>query len=50
MSKAPVRTVFIGNIPFDATDEQMKDIFGEVGVIAYFRYALLLACWRVFDW
>ena len=26
-----VRSVFVGNIPYEATEEKLKDIFSEVG-------------------
>lgn len=31
------RTVFVGNIPYDATEEQLVDIFQEVGPVVSFR-------------
>jgi len=31
------RSVFVGNIPYEATEEQLKDIFSEVGVVVSFR-------------
>ena len=31
------RSVFVGNIPYEATEEQLKDIFSEVGVVMSFR-------------
>lgn len=37
MSKVPSRVVFIGNIPFDLSEEQLIDIFKEVGPITNFR-------------
>lgn len=36
-SKVPTRVVFIGNIPFDLSEEQLIDIFKEVGPITNFR-------------
>lgn len=36
-AKAPSRVIFIGNIPFDLTEEQLTDIFREVGPITNFR-------------
>lgn len=36
MSKA----VFVGNIPFEMTEEQIIDIFKEVGPVVNFRYSL----------
>lgn len=32
-----VRSVFVGNIPYDATEEKLKDIFNEVGPVVSFR-------------
>jgi cleavage stimulation factor subunit 2 len=32
------RVVFVGNIPFDMSEEQLVDIFKEVGPVASFRY------------
>ncbi|XP_077487248.1 cleavage stimulation factor subunit 2 CstF64 [Amblyomma americanum] len=32
-----VRSVFVGNIPYEATEEQLKDIFSEVGPVVSFR-------------
>lgn len=29
----------MGNIPYEATEEQLKDIFSEVGLVVSFRYA-----------
>lgn len=34
---APSRVIFIGNIPFDITEEQVIDIFKEVGPVQSFR-------------
>ncbi len=31
--------VTVGNIPYEATEEQLKDIFSEVGLVVSFRYA-----------
>jgi RNA recognition motif-containing protein len=31
----------VGNIPYDATDAQLKKIFGEVGPVVSFRFAFL---------
>jgi cleavage stimulation factor subunit 2 len=36
-AKSPSRVVFIGNIPFDLSEEQLIDIFKEVGPITNFR-------------
>ncbi len=35
MSRSKI--VFVGNIPYDTTEEQLVDIFKEVGPIASFR-------------
>uniref|UniRef100_A0A2L2Y9X4 Cleavage stimulation factor subunit 2 n=1 Tax=Parasteatoda tepidariorum TaxID=114398 RepID=A0A2L2Y9X4_PARTP len=32
-----MRSVFVGNIPYEATEEQLKDIFAEVGPVVSFR-------------
>eukprot|EP00058_Branchiostoma_floridae_P004883 XP_002590371.1 hypothetical protein BRAFLDRAFT_216236 [Branchiostoma floridae] len=32
-----LRSVFVGNIPYEATEEQLKDIFSEVGPVISFR-------------
>lgn len=32
-----LRSVFVGNIPYDATEEKLKDIFNEVGPVQSFR-------------
>lgn len=31
------RSVFVGNIPYEATDEEIKDIFGQAGPVLSFR-------------
>jgi len=31
------RSVFVGNIPYEATEEKLKDIFSEVGSVASFK-------------
>lgn len=31
------RSVFVGNIPYEATEEKLKDIFSEVGVVVSFK-------------
>ena len=31
------RSVFVGNIPYEATEEQLKAIFTEIGVVLSFR-------------
>lgn len=28
----------VGNIPYEATEEQLKDIFSEVGLVVSFRW------------
>jgi RNA recognition motif-containing protein len=35
---APSRTVFVGNIPFDASTEELVSILGEVGTVVQFRH------------
>ncbi|KAI9137530.1 hypothetical protein BKA69DRAFT_1097450 [Paraphysoderma sedebokerense] len=37
MSGKPTKYVFVGNIPYDATEEQLLEIFREVGPVASFR-------------
>ncbi|RWS04018.1 cleavage stimulation factor subunit 2-like isoform X2 [Dinothrombium tinctorium] len=32
-----LKSVFVGNIPYDATEEKLKDIFSEVGPVISFR-------------
>uniref|UniRef100_G1SM80 RRM domain-containing protein n=1 Tax=Oryctolagus cuniculus TaxID=9986 RepID=G1SM80_RABIT len=32
-----LRSMFVGNIPYEATEEQLKDIFSEVGSVVSFR-------------
>ena len=32
-----LRSVFVGNIPYEATEEKLKDIFNEVGHVGMFR-------------
>uniref|UniRef100_UPI00358E0055 cleavage stimulation factor subunit 2-like isoform X2 n=1 Tax=Myxine glutinosa TaxID=7769 RepID=UPI00358E0055 len=32
-----LRSVFVGNIPYEATEEQLRDIFSEVGLVVSFR-------------
>ncbi len=29
--------IVVGNIPYEATEEQLKDIFSEVGLVVSFR-------------
>lgn len=33
-----MRSVFVGNIPYDATEEQLIDIFREVGPVVSFQF------------
>ncbi|KAB0405361.1 hypothetical protein E2I00_014457, partial [Balaenoptera physalus] len=33
----PLHSVFVGNIPYEATEQQLKDIFSEVGPVVSFR-------------
>ncbi|RVE41696.1 hypothetical protein evm_013661 [Chilo suppressalis] len=32
-----MRSVFVGNIPYEATEEKLKDIFSEVGPVLSFK-------------
>ncbi|EMR10177.1 hypothetical protein PNEG_01451 [Pneumocystis murina B123] len=36
-TKAPSKVVFVGNIPYDVSEEQLKDIFRQIGPIHRFR-------------
>ncbi|KAG5440898.1 hypothetical protein PCK2_000053, partial [Pneumocystis canis] len=36
-SKPPSKVVFVGNIPYDVLEEQLKDIFRQIGPINRFR-------------
>ncbi|KTW29831.1 hypothetical protein T552_01035 [Pneumocystis carinii B80] len=36
-TKAPSKVVFVGNIPYDISEEQLKDIFRQIGPIHRFR-------------
>jgi cleavage stimulation factor subunit 2 len=36
-SSSQRRCVFVGNIPYDATEEQLREICGEVGPVVSFR-------------
>lgn len=36
-SKPPSKVVFVGNIPYDVSEEQLKDIFRQIGPIHRFR-------------
>lgn len=38
----------MGNIPYEATEEQLKDIFSEVGPVVSFRYDSFLLFGRNF--
>ena len=33
-----LRFVFVGNIPYEATEEKLKDIFSEVGQVGKINY------------
>ena len=33
-----LRSVFVGNIPYEATEEKLKDIFSEVGQVGKMHY------------
>lgn len=33
-----IKNVLVGNIPYEATEEKLKDIFGEVGQVLSFKY------------
>ena len=57
-----LRSVFVGNIPYEATEEKLKDIFSEVGQVGefveiiiilefqYILFSVLQACLRQRDW
>lgn len=34
----PTFLLLVGNIPYEATEEQLKDIFSEVGLVVSFRW------------
>lgn len=34
----PICIILVGNIPYEATEEKLKDIFGEVGQVLSFKY------------
>ena len=36
---SPPYSVFVGNVPYDATEERLRDIFSEVGPVHAFRCA-----------
>lgn len=36
-TKTPSKVVFVGNIPYDISEEQLKDIFRQIGPIHRFR-------------
>ena len=36
------RRVFVGNIPYDATEEQLIEVFREAGPVAAFRFFLFI--------
>lgn len=36
---AAVNTIFVGNLPFSVTDDQLRDYFGEAGTVAHVRIA-----------
>lgn len=36
-SQANSRSVFVGNIPYEATEEQIQEIFSQVGPVVTFR-------------
>lgn len=44
-----VKLLVVGNIPYDATEEQLKEIFQEVGIVVSFRYAPNLFQLTFFD-
>lgn len=35
---SPPYSVFVGNVPYDATEERLRDMFSEVGPVHAFRY------------
>ena len=56
-----LRSVFVGNIPYEATEEKLKDIFSEVGQVGecfkylltvpqYILFSVIQACLRQRDW
>ena len=39
MAPGPPYSVFVGNVPYDATEERLRDMFSEVGPVHAFRCA-----------
>lgn len=41
----------VGNIPYEATEEQLKDIFSEVGLVVSFRWVSkrVVCCCSMFE-
>lgn len=39
MSSRQSKVVFVGNIPYDMSEEQLTEIFKEVGPLVNFRYS-----------
>lgn len=37
-----MQLILVGNIPYEATEEKLKDIFGEVGQVLSFKWVLTL--------
>eukprot|EP00050_Salpingoeca_kvevrii_P020581 m.100290 g.100290 ORF g.100290 m.100290 type:complete len:365 (+) comp8925_c0_seq2:2203-3297(+) len=37
MSRGSSRSVFVGNIPYEATEEQLREVFSQVGDVVHFR-------------
>jgi len=37
MSRTPSYTVFVGNIPYDVTESELKEVFGEIGPVKSIR-------------
>lgn len=38
-SRPAVNTIFVGNLPFSVTDDQLRDYFSEAGSVAHIRIA-----------
>ena len=41
-----LRSVFVGNIPYEATEEKLKDIFSEVGQVGMMDLSLMFDSYK----
>jgi len=46
------RSVFVGNIPYEATEEKLKEIFSEVGPVLSFKVNFYsdVGCSKLSNW